>query len=164
MRWVGTLICGVLIGCLQVALHGLAPAAVIPNIALITLVVLLHRWSFEDLASFALACGIILETSSAQQSGTQLIALLLIVLIGKLTLRQANDTGQTGLLVVIGICATIAYGLVGVLALPVTIILPATREAGLRILLEVLYNGVSIGLGLVLLNVRTPSPASYRLP
>jgi len=164
MRRVGIILLGILIGCLQLSMHGLSSNVVLPNIALVTVILLLPKWTFHDLVFLTLSIGVVLELVSASSVGTQIIAYLLIVLIGKLLLRQAVDGSQMGFLVALGVCLTLAFNLIVSLALPAQDILQNTQLLLFRTILECVYNGIIIVLGMLFVYSRHVTKPRYRLP
>ncbi|MCC7543104.1 hypothetical protein IT415_00100 [bacterium] len=164
MRRVGIMLLAILVGCLHLTIHGLSSSAVVPNIMIITIISFLHRWWFEDLAVFSITLGVVLEMSSLSSTGAQIIACLLIVLIGKVVLRQATETSQAGFLIVLGVCVTLAYNLAIFLTLSSTSLTSGITTVLLRSGLECVYNVLGIAFGHYILFAGRESTAQYKLP
>lgn len=164
MRRVGVILLAVLVGCIQISLHGVSPQAVAPNLAIVTLVVLLNRWSFEELAVYAISLGVVLEVAALTPTGTQIIACLLIVLVGKVVLRQATETSQAGFLIVLGVCITLAYNLATTLALSSSVLAGGLLVVAARAAVESVYNVVSIAFGYFILFAGRETVGQYKLP
>jgi|GEM_PF-4429040 len=161
MRRTGLIALGLALGCLQLGLRGLGVDWVIINLPLVWLVTYLNRWQFQDLAAVAIAAGIMLEIGSGLTIGTQVISLLLIVLIGKLTLNQVTEGSQLSFSLVLGGIATVAYNLAVDFSLAPREVLGAGRSIGLRIMLEVLYTIVSIALLSLAVSARQTKQGAY---
>lgn len=164
MRRFGVILLAVFMGCMQISLRGLSPHAVVPNLAIVTLVVLLNRWSFEDLAIYAISLGVVLEVAALTPTGTQIIACLLIVLVGKVVLRQASETSQAGFLIVLGICITLAYNLATTLALSSSVLASGIVTVMARAAVESVYNVASIAFGYFILFAGRETVGQYKLP
>ncbi len=166
MRRAGICLLALFVACVQLALHGLGQNVVVPSMAIITIVLLLNRWSFSDLAVYAVSMGVILESASLAPVGTHIIACLLIVLVGKVVLRQAadSDTSRGGFSVVLGICVTLAYNLAVTFSMSSSALAFGAQSLALRIAVETVYNVIGIAFGYYVILSGRESTASYRLP
>ena len=166
MRRVGICLAALVVGCAQLALHGLGQSAVVPSVTIVAIILLLNRWEFLDLAAFAITLGVVLESASLAPIGTHIIACLLIVLIGKVVLRQASDSDASrgGFLIVLGICVTLAYNLALIFSMSTSALTYGVQTLALRIGVETVYNVIGIAFGYYVIFAGRESTASYRLP
>ncbi len=163
MRRVLFVLLGLVVGCLQLSLHGLSIQAVMPNIALVVLVAAAPSTSLAELLCLALPLGLVLEIGSVAPFGTQLLSVLLFVLATKLVLR-ASAGPQLSYLFAILIVATVAMNVILLANMGLATIVGSSGHLALRIGLEALYNSLLFAVWLALTQRRQAEPSTYRLP
>lgn len=164
MQRFGLVALGLLVGCIQLALHGMGVYAVVPSLALVVLVIVATANPFSETLWFVLPLGLTLEVSSGAPFGTQLLALLIFVMATKLLMRASVDQPQTAYVFAVLIASTVAINVVLILNLPYETIAQNWGQLALRIGLEALYNSVLLGVWLALTQRSQQKQPGYRLP
>lgn len=158
------ILAGILIGIVQISLRGLGVEAVIPNLALVAIVFLSAKLDLGSLGTIALACGVLLELSSAASAGMHILSLLLVVLVSKLLLRSTEEASRFWYLYILLIMCTIGYSVALGFTVPFSEVRAHWGVIVGHTALECLYNSVLFGFCAAIAARQGTTRKKYRLP
>lgn len=150
---------------LQVTLKSLDINWVVPNLCLVVVIWLGARLSLATMTSVILLMGSILLLGSAAPIGLNILALFLVVLLGRFVFHQGRGLYQLSFQIGLLWAATIAIGLLTAAAIEGLSILANWQAILFRISVEGLYNMIILILLVGLVSTRQREEDRYhRLP
>lgn len=149
----------------QITLKSMDVNWVIPNLCLVLVVWLGSRLSLSTLTGIVLLMGSILLIGSAAPTGLNILALFLVVLVGRFVFHQGRGLYQLSFQIGLLWAATIAIGLLTAAAVEGLSILANWQMILFRIGVEGLYNMIILVLLVGLVSTRQREEDRYhRLP
>ncbi len=150
---------------IQITLKSLDVNWVVPNLCLVLVIWFGARLSLSTLTSVVLLMGSILLIGSAAPVGLNILALFLVVLLGKFVFHQGRGLYQLSFQIGLLWAATIAVGLLTATAVEGLSLLANWQTILFRIGVEGLYNMIILILLVGLVSTRQREEDRYhRLP
>lgn len=158
------IILAIIIGLVQISLHAMDTNWVIPNLVLIFVVWFAPKLDYLPMTMLVILLSVLVEMGSLLPVGIITLSLFLVMLASKLVFRGSYDTDKWTFQLALVAVATVVFNLIFYATLPGEAMIGRLGYAGIRILLEVLYNSVILLLVVGLSDRRIQTHQHYRLP